>query len=217
VATGGDGPTDRPGARVSDRWAAWRAAADLHEYETRWQRLEASGEAVHGEADLVRSFEPRRVLDAGCGMGRVAIELARHGIDVVGADLDDDLLAVARRHAPQLRWSHADLAVDPLGGPYDVAVMAGSVMVFCRPADRRPIVANLATHLVPGGRLVAGFPLEATPGALTAAEYADACVAAGLVVEARWSTWDRVPFDEHASPPPSYVVVVARRAAVAER
>ena len=44
----------------------------------------------------------RRVLDAGCGTGRVAIELARRGIEVVGVDADPDMLERARRRAPQL-------------------------------------------------------------------------------------------------------------------
>src|SRR5919204_5229355 len=52
-----------------------------------------AGENVHGEADFVESFHPGSVLDAGCGTGRVAIELARRGIEVVGVDLDPGMLA----------------------------------------------------------------------------------------------------------------------------
>ena len=53
-------------------------------------------------------------------MGRVAIELARRGIDVVGVDLDDDLLDFARRSEPSLRWVHADLATMRLDRTFDV-------------------------------------------------------------------------------------------------
>jgi SAM-dependent methyltransferase len=205
------GPDDAlvPGAQVSTRWAAWRATTDLVEYETRWDRLEAEGTATHGEADLVTIWRPTRVLDAGCGMGRVAIELDRRGIEVEGADLDPDLLAVARRHAPHLTWRCADLARDDLGAHYDLVVMAGNVPVFCAPEDRMALVANLAAHLQPGGRLVVGFVLEDGPEAITAADYERCCVAAGLRTEHRWSTWDRDPFVEDGPERSRYLVAVA--------
>jgi 2-polyprenyl-3-methyl-5-hydroxy-6-metoxy-1,4-benzoquinol methylase len=50
------------------------------------------------------------VLDAGCGTGRIARELARRGLAVVGVDLDDVMLATARRKAPDIEWHTADLA-----------------------------------------------------------------------------------------------------------
>ena len=82
-------------------------------------------------------FEPASVLDAGCGTGRVAIELAARSIDVVGVDLDDDMLAEARRKAPGLTWIHGDLhddSLDVLGDrQFDVVVMAGNVMIFVAP------------------------------------------------------------------------------------
>ncbi|MGZ4764610.1 MAG: methyltransferase domain-containing protein, partial [Ilumatobacteraceae bacterium] len=94
------------GEPVSERWSQWRAATDLEEYYSRWRRLQDAGGSPHGEADFIESCHPASVLDAGCGMGRVAIELARRGIDVVGVDLDDDLLAYARRSQPSINWIH---------------------------------------------------------------------------------------------------------------
>lgn len=197
----------RPGAHVSDRWAAWRAEVDLSEYETRWQRMEAEGQATHGEADLVARYAPRTVLDAGCGMGRVAIELARRGIDAEGADLDDDLLTVARRHAPHLAWHHADLATLELPRRFDVVVMAGNVLLFCRPQVRADIVANLARHVEPGGRLISGFSLERRAEALTLADYDDAAERVGLDLDDRWSTWECAPYQDGDR----YAVSVFRR------
>ena len=80
------------------------------DYDQRWADLAAAGASVHGEADLVTSFAPRTVLDAGCGTGRVAIELARRGIEAVGVDADPAMLDRAREKAPDLRWIEADLA-----------------------------------------------------------------------------------------------------------
>src|SRR5690242_14604202 len=79
-------------------------------YDAPYAARAAAGENIHGEADLVESFGPRTVLDAGCGTGRVAVELARRGIAVVGVDLDPQMLATARRKAPNLEWHLADLA-----------------------------------------------------------------------------------------------------------
>lgn len=190
------------GGHVSDRWAAWRREIPLDEYHSRWERMEASGTAAHGEADLiaalvsaVRPDGTGAVLDAGCGMGRVGIELARRGVDVEGVDLDDDLLAFARRDARDMRWVHADLATVELGRRYDVVAMPGNVMVFCRAEDRAPIVANLARQLWPGGLLVAGFMLERRADAITLAEYDAAADAAGLTLVDRFATWERDPYD----------------------
>src|SRR3546814_11207406 len=62
---------------------------DGEDYQARFDRLAAAGSDVHGEATFVRAYEPASVLDAGCGTGRVGIELARPGHAVVGADREE--------------------------------------------------------------------------------------------------------------------------------
>jgi SAM-dependent methyltransferase len=177
----------RPGEHVSEQWAHWRATVDLDEYESRFAHAEA-----HGEADAIESLGPASVLDAGCGTGRVAIELHRRGIDVVGVDLDDDLLALARRKAPHVSWVQADLAAMRLGRTFEVVAMPGNVMLFCRAGDRAGVVASCTEHLAPGGLLVAGFALRA--GGITLDEYDAAAARAGLVLVERWDGWDRGRF-----------------------
>jgi SAM-dependent methyltransferase len=174
---------------VSRRWSQWRANTDLDEYYTRWRRLEATGQSAHGEADLIESLHPHSVLDAGCGMGRVAIELANRGIDVVGVDLDDDLLEFARRSHPAIRWVHADLATLRLDRRFDAVAMPGNVMVFCRPEDRPALIQIAAAHLEPGGHLVAGFDVEQHDGALSLDVYDGLCATCDLELVQRWSTW----------------------------
>ena len=184
--------TDDP---VSPRWHHWRDTVDLDEYHARWVRMEASGTASHGEADLIEGYGLASVLDAGCGMGRVAIELHHRGISVEGVDLDPDLLAYARADAPQIPWHHADLTEMRLARTFPLIAMPGNVMIFCRDDHRGPIVANLAGHLQPGGLLVAGFSLEAGPGALTLHQYDGFCAAAGLALAERFATWERAPYE----------------------
>ncbi|MEA2715976.1 MAG: hypothetical protein QOI99_293, partial [Actinomycetota bacterium] len=162
------------------------------DYDERWVRMAADGHNVHGEADFVGGLGPASVLDAGCGTGRVGIELAARGVEVVGVDLDPSMLAVARDKAPHLTWVAGDLATVDLGRSFDVVLLAGNVMIFLSPGTEAAVVATLARHLRPGGALVAGFQVQ--PGRLALATYDDHCRAAGLDLDQRWATWDRQPF-----------------------
>ena len=122
------------------------------DYDRRFDDLAATGMDMHGEAALVASYRPATVLDAGCGTGRVAIELARRGHDVVGADVDPTMLAAARTKAPELTWVEADLT-DPgldLGRTFDVVVMAGNVLIFVPTGTEGQAIANVARFLAPG-------------------------------------------------------------------
>lgn len=181
---------------------------DGAEYQARFDALAASGADVHGEVRFVQSFSPAAVLDAGCGTGRVAIELQRRGIDVVGVDVDPSMLAAARARAPELRFVEADLA-DPhldLARTFDLVVLAGNVPLFTRAGTQAALVGGCARHLDPGGLLVAGFSLDRGYGL---AAYDAACRNAGLELVERWSTWDRDPVD----PSSDYAVSVHRRPA----
>jgi SAM-dependent methyltransferase len=137
----------------------------------------------------VASLGLRTVLDAGCGTGRVAMELARRGLDVVGVDLDAEMLAAAREKAPLLDWIEADLSDVDLGRTFDGIVMAGSVMIFVTPGAESAVVANLTRHLGVGGLLIAGF--STGPGRLDLDTYDDIAGEAGLDLVDRWATWDR--------------------------
>jgi SAM-dependent methyltransferase len=189
---------------VASDWQQWRDQVDLDGYDERWRAMAAAGENPHGEADLVCRFEPASVLDGGCGTGRVAIELADRGIDVVGVDLDADMVARARAKAPDLVWVRSSLADLDLGRTFDVVVLAGNVIPFVADGDRAAAVAGCARHLAPGGHLIAGFQLR--PGWPTLADYCTWCAAAGLAPEHRWATWDAQPWADG-----DYAVSVHRR------
>jgi SAM-dependent methyltransferase len=183
---------------MNTRWQCSDAARGA-EYDARWHELAASGENIHGEADLVEELLSqtggRRILDAGCGTGRVAIELDRRGFAVTGIDADPDMLAEARSKAPDLTWLLGDVAEwhAPADGELvDLVLLAGNVMVFVEPGTEEQVLANLARALAPGGLVVAGFSVQ--PDGLTPARYDEIAAAAGLEPVARWSTWDRQPF-----------------------
>ena len=183
-------------------------------YDQRWTRLAESGASIHGEADLVEGLLQQtggdRVLDAGCGTGRVGVELARRGHAVIGVDADLDMLAAARTKAPDLSWIHADLAElsAHLGETFDLVLLAGNVMIFLAPGSEDRVMRELVDRVAPGGLLVAGFSLQ--PGRLNLQDYDRLAAGAGLTAEARWATWDREPYDGG-----DYAVSVHRRTHVA--
>lgn|GEM_PF-157667 len=184
--------------------ATWRAFEQLgatdsrtpvdwegDDYQARFDRLAATGADVHGEATFVRAYEPTSVLDAGCGTGRVAIDLARHGIAVVGVDVDPSMLETARRLAPELTWVEADLTTLDLARTFEVVVLAGNVPLFTPPGTRADLVRRAARHVAPGGHLVAGFSVDRGYGI---DDWDAHATAAGLTLAERFATWDRAPW-----------------------
>lgn len=171
-------------------------------YASRFAALAAGGADVHGEARLCAALVAvgARVLDAGCGTGRVALRLTELGYRCVGVDLDDSMLAEARRAAPELPWLRADLAeldlpAQGVPGGFDLIVAAGNVIPLLAPGTEPAAVGRLAAHLRDGGLLVAGFgldpahlPLACAP--IDLAGYDAWCAAAGLALRERFATWD---------------------------
>ncbi len=168
-------------------------------YVERFRTMAAQGADLAGEARMVDALVPRgaRVLDAGCGPGRVGGELVRRGHTVVGVDVDPVLVEAARADHPDGTWLVGDLAeLDlPAAGvaePFDVAVMAGNVLTFVAPGTEAEVLRRIRAHLAPGGRLVVGFGAGRGYAfnslALDARE-------AGLQVQHRFATWDLRPFE----------------------
>lgn len=172
-------------------------------YIERFRSMAAAGHDLHGEARLVDAMVPRgsRILDAGCGPGRVGGRLAVLGHDVVGVDLDPELIAAAEVDHPGPIWLARDLATLDLASEgvtthFDVIVAAGNVMTFLDPASRRDVLRQLLAHLGEGGRLVVGFGAER--GYAFEEFFADAA-SVGLRDDLRLSTWDLRSFDPTSS------------------
>jgi SAM-dependent methyltransferase len=172
-------------------------------YVERFRTMAAEGADVAGEARFVDAMVApgSRVLDAGCGPGRVGGRLASLGHQVIGVDLDPVLIAAAIEYHPGPTWLVADLAELDLAAagyaePFDAIVCAGNVMTFLDPATRGAVLARLAAHLAPGGRIVTGFGIDR---GYTADEFADDARAVGLVEELRLATWHLHPFTESSS------------------
>jgi SAM-dependent methyltransferase len=206
------GPRPSDERPANPRWPGRRTAERAIGYAARFAALAATGVDVHGEAAFCAALVPvpARVLDAGCGTGRVALRLAELGYDCVGVDSDSHMLDQARASSHDVQWALADLADQPdLAGPagvpdlatgFDLVVAAGNVIPLVAPGTEAHVVANLAGALRGGAPLVSGFGLDAAHLPLPAApfdlaEYDAWCAAAGLVLEQRFATWAGDPYD----------------------
>ena len=182
------------------RWLQETGGERGPSYEQVFRDLAASGVDVHGEAAFVErlltTLDPpgRAVLDAGCGTGRVARELARRGTSVVGVDSDASMLDVAREQAPDLTWVQADLATVDLAERFDVVVAADNVVVFLAPGTEAQVVGRMVAHVRPGGVLVSGWRTDR----LSRVDYDALAAGAGLTPVARYATWDAQPWREDA-------------------
>jgi trans-aconitate methyltransferase len=78
------------------------------------------------------------------------------GPDVVGVDVDPVLIAAAEENQPVATWLVGDLARG-MTEPFDAVVGAGNVMPSLPPSTRSGVLARLATHLRPEGRIAVGF------------------------------------------------------------
>jgi SAM-dependent methyltransferase len=190
------------GVSTGNRWIARIEEDPDHSdrYVERFRTMAADGFDLHGEARLVDAMVQRnaRILDAGCGPGRVGGRLAELGHDVVGVDLDPVLIAAAEQDHPGPTWLVGDLAdldASAIDAGFDAVVCAGNVMGFLDPTTRRQVLRNLRAALADGGRIVTGF---GSGGHYPFDEFFDDVQRAGLDVELRLSTWDLRPFTDES-------------------
>lgn len=185
-------------------------------YIARWERFEAQGRDIDGEARLIDALasDGDRVLDAGAGTGRLAGYLAavangRNGrnLRLTGVDLDPELVDYATGRHPGVDWHVGDLAVDAEvpAGPFDLVVSAGNVLAFIPDPAHRAALGVLRDRLAGDGRLVVGFGLD-RGRSLT--DFTADATAAGLRITQAYSSWDLRPRDPDAAPDSGFLVAV---------
>jgi SAM-dependent methyltransferase len=173
------------------RWVTDTKEGHSQWYIDRFRRMAADGDDLAGEARLVDAMAPRgaRVLDAGCGTGRVSAELHARGHVVVGVDADPELIEAARSDHPGPTFVVGDLSELDLSEVelFDAAVLAGNVMVFVAPGTETEVLRRVGGCVKRDGFVVVGFHVNRH----LALDDFDLHVAdAGLRIEHRFATWD---------------------------
>lgn len=146
----------RPMADWYDNDAFWEETGPALFTEERWQ---AAVPEVQQILELVKVPPGATVLDMGCGVGRHAIEFARHGYRVTGVDRTAKYLREAKNKAGEqgldVEWVEADMRRFRRDGAFDLAVsMLTSFGYFPNAADDRRVAENLFASLQPGGVFV---------------------------------------------------------------
>ena len=208
-----DAPPHRPPDPATPRWFTHFADDHADWYVERFRSMAEQGADLDGEARTVDAMVERgaRILDAGCGQGRVGAALHARGHRVTGIDADVRLITAARESHPGPTWLVGDLAdlgtaLDPDADPFDAIVLAGNVMVFLAPGSEQLVLSGLREHMVPDGVLVAGF---ATTADYRVEHFDRDAAAAGLTLEHRFATWSLRPWRDGAE----WAVSVLRRPA----
>ena len=93
-----------------------------------------------------------KVLDVACGTGDMAVELLRQGCSVTGVDLSKEMMAIAKRKAPQAEYRLADVERLPFGdASFDAVTCAFGVRNFVHLEQG---LHEMLRVLKPGGRMV---------------------------------------------------------------
>lgn len=92
------------------------------------------------------------VVDLGCGSGIWAVELLAAGYDVLGVDVSESMLALARRRAPGAQFLHGSMHATDVALPPCVAVTAiGECAGYAGPPRLASLFTRVHAALAPGG------------------------------------------------------------------
>lgn len=197
---------------ATTRWVTDTADGHSLAYAERFRALAAQGVDLGGEARLVDAMvrPGARILDAGCGQGRVGAVLHARGHQVVGVDADAQLIEAARTDHPGPVWLVADLSELDLSAagvpePFDAVVAAGNVLPYVAAGTEEEVLRRMAAHLVPDGFAVVGF---GTTRGYALDSFDVDLVAAGFGLEHRFASWDLRPWHQGGD----FAVSVLRKA-----
>lgn len=145
---------------MTDLWAPVRTAYDI--VAENYAELVVMSDAETGlEVAMLEDFGTRvrgrgRVLDAGCGPGRMTQFLADRGVDAFGVDLSPEMVRIARTRHPGLVFAEGSIdALDAASGSV-AGVLAWYSIIHTAPADLPAVLAELLRVIEPGGWLLLG-------------------------------------------------------------
>lgn len=132
-----------PGARFSK-------PAELYDLIYDWKDYAGDAERVRELLHEAGIADGARVLEAACGTASYLAPLAEH-FEIAGFDLDDEMLAVARRKLPGGRFFRADLADFEVDEPFDAVLVLFGGVGYVAPGALAGCARSIAGALVDGG------------------------------------------------------------------
>jgi SAM-dependent methyltransferase len=132
------------------------SASDLYDDPELYDLLFPSAERFYVEEAEKRGG---RVLELGCGTGRLTVSIAQSGIDIVGVDLSNSMLEAARRKARaagvDVPFIHADMRDLNLDEQFATILIPGnSLLHLLTNEELKQCLAAVRRHLTPGGQLL---------------------------------------------------------------
>ena len=129
------------------------------------RRAERIGEEIYFVEGLFQTEAGRevaRVLDLACGTGIPTLELARRGYGVVGLDLHEEMLAVARRKAEReglsVEFVQGNALEIDFREEFDAVTMFFSFIMYFDDSAIQELFNSVKRALRPGGIFIADFP-----------------------------------------------------------
>jgi len=143
---------------TKEGWEGWDQYAPFYD----WENAQTLGRRDVPFWRRVASAAPGRVLELGCGTGRVSVPLARAGVELVGIDRSAPMLERARKRiiksptrqvAKCLRFVRGDIRQLPFEDQAFSTVLApyGILQSMIRPRDLTATLVSVARVIAPGG------------------------------------------------------------------
>ena len=134
----------------------WTQYAPIMFDDARWAEAPAVAQYVK---DLAELGAGAKVLDAGCGLGRISVELAALGLDVTGVDIIQSELDAARESAEAegvpLTLVNHDLRTYHAPEQFDCAINLYTSFGYCETIEEdMQILRNIADAVKPGGTFI---------------------------------------------------------------
>ena len=134
----------------------WTQFAPIMFDDARWAEAPAVAQYVK---DLAHLKDGAKVLDAGCGLGRISVELAALGLDVTGVDIIQSELDAARDSAEAegvpLTLINHDLRNWHAPNQFDCAVNLYTSFGYCETVEEDlQILHNIADSVKPDGTFI---------------------------------------------------------------
>lgn len=134
----------------------WTQYAPIMFDDARWEEAPTVAQYVK---DIAHLAPGSKVLDAGCGLGRISVELAALGLDVTGVDIIQSELEAARDSAEaegvELTLVNHDLRTYSAPDQFDCAINLFTSFGYCDTVEEdMQILRNIANSVKPGGTFI---------------------------------------------------------------